>query len=128
MGRFSTKGTRHIRKVGSQLNVHTSLTQDPSHLLSFNLVCCAKEVSDLINHPVMSLLGTRVGGRYKCRDGHQVGLTETSCNQTICPNQDMGVYQKTRLGASSSCDSKFSTSDSSDNALLRTQVKLFSKT
>ena len=53
--------TRHIQKVGSQLNVHTSLTPDPSHLLSFNLVCCAKEVSDLISLPIVSILGTRVG-------------------------------------------------------------------
>jgi hypothetical protein len=29
--------------------------------MSFKLVCCVKEVSDLINHPVVSLLDTRVG-------------------------------------------------------------------
>ena len=42
--------------------VPTSLTPDPSHLLRFHFVCCAKEVSDLISRPVVSLLGTRVGG------------------------------------------------------------------
>ena len=53
---------RRIREVGSQLNVPTSLTLAPSHLLSFNLVRCAKEVSNLINHPVVSLFGSRVTG------------------------------------------------------------------
>ncbi len=57
----STKGTGPaVREVGSQLNVSTSLTPAPSHLLSFNLVGCAKQVSKLINCPVVSLLGTRV--------------------------------------------------------------------
>ena len=50
------------REVGRQLNVPTSLTPAPSHLLRFQFVCGAKEVSDLINRPVVSLLGTRVGG------------------------------------------------------------------
>ncbi len=54
--------TRRIREVTSQLDVPTSLTPAPSHLLRFHFVCCAKEVSDLINLPVVSLLGTRVGG------------------------------------------------------------------
>jgi len=54
--------TRRVREVTSQLNVPTSLTPDPSHLLRFRFVCCAKEVIDFINHPVVSLLGTRVGG------------------------------------------------------------------
>ena len=34
----------------------------PSHLLSFNLVDGVKEINNLINHPIMSLLDTRVGG------------------------------------------------------------------
>ena len=54
--------TRRIRKVTSQLNVPTSLTPVPNHLLRFYFVGCAKEVSKLINHPVVSLFGTRVSG------------------------------------------------------------------
>ena len=54
--------TRHIREVTSQFDVPTSLTPAPSHLLRFHLMCCAKEVSNLISRPVVSLLGTRVGG------------------------------------------------------------------
>ena len=54
--------TRRIREVTSQLNVPTSLTPAPSHLLRFYFVGCAKEVSSLINRPVVSLFGTRVGG------------------------------------------------------------------
>ena len=64
MLRSSTKGTgpADIREVTSQLNVPTSLTPAPCHLLRFHFVGCAKEVSNLINRPVLSLLGTRVGG------------------------------------------------------------------
>ena len=54
--------TRRIRKVTSQLNVPASLTPALSHLLRFHFVGCAKEVSNLTNRPVVSLLGTRVGG------------------------------------------------------------------
>ena len=53
---------RRIREVVIQLDVPTFLTPASSHLLCFHFVCCAKEVSDLINLPVVSLLGTRVGG------------------------------------------------------------------
>ena len=49
-------------EVTSQLDVPTSLTPAPSHLLCFYFVGCVKEVSSLINHPVMNLFGTRVGG------------------------------------------------------------------
>ena len=54
--------TRHIREVTSQLDVSTSLTPVPNHLLSFYFLGCAKEVSNLINRPVVNLLCTRVGG------------------------------------------------------------------
>ena len=54
--------TRRVRKVTSQLDVPTSLTPAPSHLLRFYFVGCAKEVSKLINRPVVSLFGTRVSG------------------------------------------------------------------
>ena len=54
--------TRHVREVTSQLDVPTSLTPDPNHLLCFHFVGCAKEVSKLINLPVVILFGTRVSG------------------------------------------------------------------
>ena len=54
--------TRRIREVTNQLNVPTSLTPVPTHLLRFYFVGSSKEVSTLINHPVVSLFGTRVGG------------------------------------------------------------------
>ncbi len=54
--------TRRVREVTSQLDVPTSLTPAPGHLLCFYFVGCAKEVSKLINHPVVSLFGTRVSG------------------------------------------------------------------
>ena len=38
------------------------LTPVFNHLLCFHFVCCAKKVSELINHPVVCLFGTRVGG------------------------------------------------------------------
>ncbi len=38
------------------------LTPAFNHLLCFNFVCCAKKVSKLINHPVVNLLGTQMGG------------------------------------------------------------------
>jgi hypothetical protein len=53
---------RRIREVTSQLNVPTMLTPASSHLLlPFYFMCCAKEVSDLINRPGVGLFGTRVG-------------------------------------------------------------------
>jgi hypothetical protein len=54
--------TRRICEVTGQLDVPTSLTSAPSHLLRFHFVCCAKKVSKLINIPVVRFLGTRVGG------------------------------------------------------------------
>ncbi len=54
--------TRHIHEVTNQLDVPTSFTPVPIHLLFFYFVGCSKEVSKLINHPVVSLFDTRVGG------------------------------------------------------------------
>ncbi len=54
--------TRRICKVTSQLDVPTSLTSVSSHLLSFHFVCCDKEFHELLNYPVVILLGTRVVG------------------------------------------------------------------
>ncbi len=61
MRRSSTKGTG-VHEVTSQLDVPTSLTPAPNHLLWCYFVGCVKEVSKLINHPVVSLFGTRVSG------------------------------------------------------------------
>ena len=55
-------GTRLVREVTRELNVPTSLTPVPNHLLRFYFVGCAKEVSNLINRPVVSLFGSRVSG------------------------------------------------------------------
>jgi hypothetical protein len=49
-----------MRELASQLDVPTSLTPTPSHLLRFHFVGCAKEVSNLINHPVVSLTSAEV--------------------------------------------------------------------
>jgi len=38
------------------------MTPGFNHLLCFNFVGCAEKVSELINRPVVSLLGTRVFG------------------------------------------------------------------
>jgi hypothetical protein len=58
------KRTRCIREVTSQLFVtgSTSLTPSHDHLFRFRFVCCPKEVSDLINLPVVRLFVTRVTG------------------------------------------------------------------
>ncbi len=47
---------------GELEHLKTSLTPAPSHLLRFYFVGCAKEVSKLINRPVVSFFGTRVSG------------------------------------------------------------------
>jgi hypothetical protein len=54
--------TRWIHQVTSQLDVPTSLTSVPNHLLCFHFVCCPKEVSKMINNPVVNLPDTQVGG------------------------------------------------------------------
>jgi hypothetical protein len=59
--------THLIRELGYQLNVSTTLTPAPSHLLNFKLVGCEKLVIKVINCPIMSLLGTRVGSTSRKR-------------------------------------------------------------
>ena len=54
--------TRLIPEVTNQLDVPTSLTPASRHLLCFYFVGCVKEVINWINHPVVSLFVTRVGG------------------------------------------------------------------
>jgi hypothetical protein len=53
--------TLRIREVTSQLDVPASLTPAPCHLLRFYFVGGAKEVSNLINRPVVSLFGSGMG-------------------------------------------------------------------
>ena len=53
--------TRRIREVTSQLDVPASLTPAQGHLLRFYFVGGAKEVSNLINRPVVSLFGSGMG-------------------------------------------------------------------
>ena len=60
MGDEKVQDQRH--EVGSQLDVPTLLTPSSSNLLRFHFVCCAEKVSELINRPVVRLLGTRVTG------------------------------------------------------------------
>ena len=64
MGHAEVQHQRHrarrVRKVTRELDVPTSLTPAPNHLLRFYFVGCAKEVSNLINHPVVRLFGSRV--------------------------------------------------------------------
>ena len=55
--------TRLVHEVTRELDVPTSLTPAPNHLLHFYFVGCAKEVSNLINLPVVSLFGSRVIGK-----------------------------------------------------------------
>ena len=54
--------TRRIGQIPGQLYVPTSLTPALGHLFGLNTVCGAKEVSDLINRPIVSFLGSRVCG------------------------------------------------------------------
>ena len=54
--------SRRIREVVSQLDVPTLLPPASNHLLCFHFVCCEEKVSELINHPVVTLLVTRVVG------------------------------------------------------------------
>jgi hypothetical protein len=54
--------TRLNHEETSQFDVPTSMTLTPIHLLCFHFVGCPKEMRNLINHPVVILLDTRVGG------------------------------------------------------------------
>ena len=44
------------------MSPHSILTPSPNHLLRFHFLGCVKEVNNLINHTVVILLDTRVGG------------------------------------------------------------------
>jgi hypothetical protein len=66
MGDAEVQYQRHrarlVREATRELDVPTSLTPTPNHPLCFNFVGCAKEVSNLINYPVVSLFDSRVSG------------------------------------------------------------------
>jgi hypothetical protein len=53
---------RLIHKVSHELDVPTILTLTFNDLLCFYSMCGEEKVSDLINHPVVCLFGTRVDG------------------------------------------------------------------
>ena len=81
--------THHIHKKTSQFDIPTSLTPALIHLLCFHFVGCPKEVSNLTNCPVVSLLGTRVGStsaevvpkRMCCN--LQLARTNFRCKKTV---------------------------------------------
>ena len=51
-----------VREVTRGIDVPTSLTPAPNHLLCLYFVGCGKEVRNLINFPVVSLFDSRVSG------------------------------------------------------------------
>ena len=50
--------SRNIRQVGSQLDVATSLIPALNHLLSLYPMWCVKQVSELLDCPMVSLFGS----------------------------------------------------------------------
>ncbi len=53
---------RRVLKVGLQLNIPTMPTPDFSYMLRLDFMCCAKKVTELVNHPFVSLFDTRMSG------------------------------------------------------------------
>jgi hypothetical protein len=74
--------TRLIHKVFHELDVPTILTPTFNELLCFNLIRCEEKVSNLINHPVVCLFGTRVGGT-RVKVVTLGGLIEISYNHKL---------------------------------------------
>ncbi len=54
--------TRRVRKVDGQLNIPTKPTPAISYVFRFHYMCCPEEVSNLVNHQVVCLFGTRMSG------------------------------------------------------------------
>jgi hypothetical protein len=54
--------TRLIRKVSLELDVPTMMSPTFNDLLCFDYMCRAEKVNYLMNHPVVCLFGTLVGG------------------------------------------------------------------
>jgi hypothetical protein len=70
MGDTEIQHQRHrdhlIRKVSRELDVPTMMSPTFNDLLCFDFMCRVEKVSNLINHPVVCLFDTRVGGtRFK---------------------------------------------------------------
>ena len=97
----------HVRKVGSELDVDTTLTPGLIHLLSLYLMCSAKQVSKLINCPVMGLFDSRVvrtrAHIVPKRMGDQV--SSLRCD-LMTPSHVIGSYHNTPFWVSSSWDSR----------------------
>jgi hypothetical protein len=123
-GPFTFASSRDHTTVTSQFDVPTSLTPVLSHLFRFHCVGCVKEVSNLINHPVVQVqrwspsvsiwnfLQPQAESGKSARAGI---LTPTQEAKNVCqrltdqvsflprwwvliwPNQLMGLYQRTRL-------------------------------
>jgi hypothetical protein len=51
-----------------------------SNVLRLGVMCGEEKVSKLLNHPVMSLFGTRMNGTTTEMASHRIQLVETSCN------------------------------------------------
>ena len=65
-----------------------------NHLLRFHLMCCAKEVSDLINRPVVRLFGTQVGSTRAKVVTYTIYLkfpANTSCERLLRNRWDLGT-------------------------------------
>ena len=99
--------TRLVLEVTREIDVLTSLTPTPNHLLRFYFVGCAKEVSNLINHPVVSLFGSRMIGfvyyeslnrevqtkpihEFRCDESLKTKVVESTClvSTLLCPVVD----------------------------------------
>ncbi len=55
--------TRRVRKVDRQLDIPTMSTPAFSNVFRLGVMCGTEKVSQLLNHPVMSLFGTRMSGK-----------------------------------------------------------------
>jgi hypothetical protein len=61
----------HVRKVDRQLEMSTPAF---SNVLCLGVMCGAEKVIQLINHPVMSLFGTRMSGTSTEMVSHRIHL------------------------------------------------------
>ncbi len=65
---------RRVRKTGRQLNIPTMSTPAVSNVLRLGVMCGTEKVRQLINHPVMSLFGTRMSGTSTEMVSHRIQL------------------------------------------------------
>ncbi len=104
--------TRLVHEATRELDVPTSLTPDPNHPLSFYFVGCAKEVSNLINCPVVILFGSRVSGT----GWHMVTESVEVCRFSA----SMTIWLSTVLPHSVA---KFQSRDGKDGHSIRSEVE-----